>query len=61
MDTFVYSVRLEPNGLTLVGSDQLDTLVRPLGDGIWPTTWWIRRTETEGFGWDGCVLRGAAE
>ena len=32
-DTFVYSVRLDPNGLTLVGRDQLDTLVRPLGDG----------------------------
>lgn len=32
-DTFIYSVRLGPNGLTLVGTDQLDTLVRPLGDG----------------------------
>lgn len=32
-DTFIYSVRLDPSGLTLVGSDQLDTLVRPLGDG----------------------------
>ena len=32
-DTFVYSVRLDANGLTLVGTDQLDTLVRPLGDG----------------------------
>ena len=31
-DTFVYSVRLDPNGLTLVGRDQLDTMVRPLGD-----------------------------
>ena len=33
MDTFIYSVRLDPSGLTLVGRDQLDTLVRPLGDG----------------------------
>ncbi len=32
-DTFIYSARLGPNGLTLVGTDQLDTLVRPLGDG----------------------------
>ena len=32
-DTFIYSVRLDPSGLTLVGRDQLDTLVRPLGDG----------------------------
>ena len=32
-DTFIYSVRLGPSGLTLVGTDQLDTLVRPLGDG----------------------------
>ena len=32
-DTFVYSVRLDPSGLTLVGTDHLDTLVRPLGDG----------------------------
>ena len=32
-DTFVYSLRLDPSGLTLVGTDQLDTLVRPLGDG----------------------------
>ena len=32
-DTFIYSVRLDPKGLTLVGRDQLDTLVRPLGDG----------------------------
>lgn len=32
-DTFIYSVRLDPNGLTLVGRDQLDTLVRPLGEG----------------------------
>lgn len=33
IDTFVYSVRLHPDGLTLVGTDQLDTLVRPLGEG----------------------------
>ena len=32
-DTFIYSVRLDPSGLTLVGTDRLDTLVRPLGDG----------------------------
>ena len=32
-DTFIYSVSLDPGGLTLVGTDQLDTLVRPLGDG----------------------------
>ncbi|MCY4573739.1 MAG: hypothetical protein OXF01_13160 [Gemmatimonadetes bacterium] len=32
-DTFIYSVRPGPSGLTLVGTDQLDTLVRPLGDG----------------------------
>ncbi len=32
-DTFVYSVRLDPNGLMLVGTDRLETLVRPLGDG----------------------------
>ena len=32
-DTFIYSVRLEPGGLTLVGTDRLDTIVRPLGDG----------------------------
>ncbi len=32
-DTFIYSVRLDPSGLILVGTDQLDTLVRPLGDG----------------------------
>lgn len=32
-DTFIYSVRLDPSGLALVGTDQLDTLVRPLGDG----------------------------
>ena len=29
-DTFIYSIRLDPNGLTLVGQDQLDTMVRPL-------------------------------
>ena len=33
IDTFIYSVRLDPSGLTLVGTDQLDTMVRPLGDG----------------------------
>ena len=33
VDTFIYSVRLDPGGLTLIGRDQLDTLVRPLGDG----------------------------
>ena len=32
-DTFVYSIRLDPSGLTLLGTDQLDTLVRPMGDG----------------------------
>ena len=32
-DTFIYSVRLDPSGLILVGRDQLDTMVRPLGDG----------------------------
>ena len=32
-DTFVYSVRQGPNGLELVGTDRLDTLVRPLRDG----------------------------
>lgn len=32
-DTFIYSVRLDPTGLTLAGRDQLDTLVRPLGEG----------------------------
>ena len=30
LDTFVYSVRLEPSGLALVGTDRFDTLVRPL-------------------------------
>ena len=29
-DTFIYSVRLDPDGPTLVGRDQLDTMVRPL-------------------------------
>ena len=29
-DTFVYSVRLDPSGLTLVGTDRLDPMVRPL-------------------------------
>lgn len=33
VDAYVYWVRLEPNGLTLVGTDNFDTLVRPLGDG----------------------------
>lgn len=33
LDTFIYSVQVGPSGLTLVGPDQLDTLVRPLGDG----------------------------
>lgn len=32
-DTFIYSLRLDPGGLTLVGTDRLDTIVRPLGDG----------------------------
>ena len=32
-DTFIYSLRLDPDGLTLVGTDRLDTIVRPLGDG----------------------------
>ncbi len=32
-DTYVYWVRLEPNGMTLVGTDSFDTLVRPIGDG----------------------------
>ena len=32
-DAYVYWVRLDPNGLTLVGTDNFDTLVRPLGDG----------------------------
>ena len=33
LDAYLYWVRLEPNGLTLVGTDSFDTLVRPLGDG----------------------------
>ncbi len=33
VDAYVYWVRLEPNGLALVGTDNFDTLVRPLGDG----------------------------
>ena len=32
-DAYLYWVRLEPDGLTLVGRDHFDTLVRPLGDG----------------------------
>lgn len=32
-DAYLYWVRLDPNGLTLVGMDHFDTLVRPLGDG----------------------------
>lgn len=32
-DTYVYWVRLEPDGLTLVGRDHFDTLVQPMGDG----------------------------
>ncbi|MCY4574640.1 MAG: hypothetical protein OXF01_17805 [Gemmatimonadetes bacterium] len=32
-DAYLYWVRLEPDGLTLVGMDHFDTLVRPLGDG----------------------------
>ena len=32
-DAYLYWVRLEPDGLTLVGTDNFDTLVRPLGDG----------------------------
>ena len=33
VDGYLYWVRLEPAGLTLVGMDHFDTLVRPLGDG----------------------------
>ncbi len=33
VDAFVYSVRLGPLGLELVGMDRLDTVVRPLRDG----------------------------
>ena len=29
-DTFIYSVRLDPSGLTLVGTDRFDNMVRPL-------------------------------
>ena len=29
-DTFVYSVRLDPSGLTLAGTDRFDNMVRPL-------------------------------
>lgn len=32
-DAYVYWVRLDPDGLTPVGMDNFDTLVRPLGDG----------------------------
>ncbi len=32
-DAYLYWVRPEPDGLTLVGMDHFDTLVRPLGDG----------------------------
>ena len=32
-DAYLYWIRLEPDGLTLVGMDHFDTLVRPLGDG----------------------------
>ncbi len=31
-DAYLYWVRLDPDGLTLVGMDHFDTLVRPLGD-----------------------------
>ena len=61
-DTFIYSVRPGPNGLTPVGTDQLDTLVRPLGEDDLPTTWLIRRTETECPGGKAAVLMtGAAK
>ena len=33
VDAYLYWVRLEPDGLTLVGKDHFDTMVRPLGDG----------------------------
>lgn len=33
VDAYLFGVRLEPDGLTLVGMDHFDTLVRPLGDG----------------------------
>ena len=32
-DAYLYWVRLEPDGLTLMGRANFDTLVRPLGDG----------------------------
>ena len=32
-DAYLYWVRLDADGLTLVGRDHFDTLVRPLGDG----------------------------
>ena len=32
-DAYVYWVRMDPDGLTVVGMDNFDTLVRPLGDG----------------------------
>ncbi|MDE2764066.1 MAG: hypothetical protein OXQ94_06660 [Gemmatimonadota bacterium] len=32
-DAYVYWIRLDPDGLTLMGRDNFDTLVRPLGDG----------------------------
>ncbi len=31
-DTFVYSIGLDSNGLTLIGADRFDNLVRPLGN-----------------------------
>lgn len=31
-DAYVYWVRMDPDGLTVVGMDNFDTLVRPLGD-----------------------------
>ena len=33
VDAYLYWVRLDADGLTLVGMDHFDTLVRPLGDG----------------------------
>ena len=33
VDAYLYWVCLEPTGLTLVGKDHFDTMVRPLGDG----------------------------
>ena len=32
VDAYLYWVRLDPDGLTLVGRDHFDTMVRPLGD-----------------------------